>query len=303
MTDAKSIERVALIGFGEAGGILGAELAKAGIQVTMFDILLRSEPARGAMLDKARSAGVRACESLADAVREANLMISAVTCSAALEVAKESARALRAGQIHLDINSVSPDAKREMSECVERSGADFVEAAVMAPVPPQRLRVPMLLGGKRAAELAPRLAALGMNAKAVSERIGVASAIKMCRSVIVKGLEALVVESMFTARHYGAEDAVLASLAASYPGMGWTERLPDHVISRVAEHGERRAAEMREAGETVADAGIEPLMALAAAERQEWLVREMAERGIRYDHGKPFSWRELADALAKVGAA
>ncbi len=302
MATAKRIERIALIGFGEAGGILGGDLAKAGARVTMFDILLRSEPGRTAMLGKASGSNVRACESLADAVRDAEVMISAVTCSAALDVARESAAALRPGQIHLDINSLSPDAKREMSARVDQAGADFVEAAVMAPVPPQRLRVPMLLGGKRAAELAPRLQALGMDAKAVSERIGVASAIKMCRSVIVKGLEALVVESMFAARHYGAEDAVLASLAASYPAMGWNEKLPDYVVSRVAEHGKRRAAEMREVAETLSAAGIEPLMALATAARQDWLVREMAERGVKYDHSKPFSWRELADALAKVNA-
>lgn len=301
MTNVKPIERIALIGFGEAGGILGADLAKTGSQVTMYDILLRDKHARSAMLAKAKKAGVRACETFTEAVRDADIMISAVTCSAALDVAKESSAALRAGQIHLDINSLSPDAKREMSECVNQSGADFVEAAVMAPVPPQRLRVPMLLGGRRAAELAPRLQALGMDAKAVSERIGVASAIKMCRSVIIKGLEALVVESMFAARHYGAEDAVLASLAATYPSMGWNEKLPDYVISRVAEHGKRRAAEMREVGETLAAAGLEPLMALATAGRQDWLVREMAERGIPYDRNKPFSWRELVDALGKVG--
>ena len=297
---AQPIQRIALIGFGEAGGILGHDLAKAGAEVTIFDILLRAEPSRSALLAKAKAANVRACETLLDAVRNADVMISAVTCSAALDVAKESAAALRAGQIHLDINSVSPDAKREMAACVEHSGAAFVEAAVMAPVPPQRLRVPMLLGGKRAAELAPRLRALGMDAKAVSENIGVASAIKMCRSVIVKGLEALAVESMFAARHYGAEDAVLASLAASYPHMGWDAKLPDYLISRVAEHGKRRAAEMCEVGETLASAGIDPLMSLAAAERQDALVREMAERGIKFDATKPFSWRELADALAKV---
>jgi 3-hydroxyisobutyrate dehydrogenase-like beta-hydroxyacid dehydrogenase len=297
---AQPIQRIALIGFGEAGGILGGDLAKAGAEVTIFDILLRAEPSRSAMLAKAKAANVRPCETLLDAVRDADLMISAVTCSAALDVARESAAALRAGQIHLDINSVSPDAKREMAACVEHSGAAFVEAAVMAPVPPQRLRVPMLLGGKRAAELAPLLEALGMDAKAVSETIGVASAIKMCRSVIVKGLEALAVESMFAARHYGAEDAVLASLAASYPHMGWDAKLPDYLISRVAEHGKRRAAEMCEVGETLASAGIDPLMSLAAAGRQDSLVREMTERGIKYDTTKPFSWRELADALAKV---
>jgi 3-hydroxyisobutyrate dehydrogenase-like beta-hydroxyacid dehydrogenase len=298
----KPIERIAVIGFGEAGGILGADLAKSGVSVTMFDILLRAEPSRSALLAKAKSANVRACESLAEAVQDAEVMISAVTCSSAPDVARESSAALRPDQIYLDINSVSPDTKREMAKRVESAGANFVEAAVMAPVPPNRLRVPMLLGGPRAAELAPRLQALGMDAKAVSDRIGVASAIKMCRSVVIKGIEALAVEAMFAARHYGAEDAVLASLDATYPGMGWSGKLPDYLISRVAEHGKRRAAEMREAAETLTDAGLEPLTALGTAKRQDWLVDMMAEHGIKYRPGEPFSWRALADALAKVRA-
>jgi len=296
----KPIERIALIGFGEAGGILGADLAKAGVRVTMFDVLLRGEPSRAAMLAKAKSANVGACESLAEAAQDVDVMISSVTCSSAADVARESSAALRPDQIHLDINSVSPDSKREMAKRVESAGANFVEAAVMAPVPPSRLRVPMLLGGTRAAELAPRLQALGMDAKAVSDRIGVASAIKMCRSVVIKGIEALAVEAMFAARHYGAEEAVLASLDATYPGMGWNDKLPDYLISRVAEHGKRRAAEMREAAETLTDAGIEPLTALATSKRQDWLVEIMAEHGIKYRSSEPFSWRELADALAKV---
>jgi 3-hydroxyisobutyrate dehydrogenase-like beta-hydroxyacid dehydrogenase len=176
----------------------------------------------------------------------------------------------------------------------------FVEAAVMAPVSPQRLKVPMLLGGVRAATVAGRLQALGMNVRPVSERIGVASAIKMCRSVIIKGLEAIAVESMFTARRYGAEKEVLESLAATYPGMGWDGALPDYLISRVAEHGKRRAAEMREAAQAVADAGLEPLTALATARRQDWLAQVIAEFSLAVPKGETFAWRELADAIAEA---
>jgi 3-hydroxyisobutyrate dehydrogenase-like beta-hydroxyacid dehydrogenase len=141
-----------------------------------------------------------------------------------------------------------------------------------------------------------------MNVKPISERIGVASAIKMCRSIIIKGLEAITVESMFTARKYGAEKEVLESLAATYPGMGWDAALPDYLISRVAEHGKRRAAEMREAAQAVADAGLEPLTALATAQRQDWLVQTIAEHALAVPNGKAFSWRELADAIAKASS-
>ena len=296
--------RIALVGFGEAGGILACELAKRGIEVSTFDILLKSKSARPAMLAKAAASGVHAKETLRDAIRDAELVISAVTASSAPSVAKEAAALLAPGQFFLDINSVSPETKRKEARHFGKSKGDFVEAAVMAPVPPQRLKVPMLLGGKSAGILAPRLQATGMNATAVSDQIGVASAIKMCHSVMIKGLEALAIESLFAARRYGAEDAVLASLDATYPSMGWKEKLPDYLISRVAEHGRRRAAEMREAALAVADVGLSPLLTERTAKRHDWLVDEIAAQGLSFEAGEfgdAFSWRALADALKSTG--
>jgi 3-hydroxyisobutyrate dehydrogenase-like beta-hydroxyacid dehydrogenase len=290
--------KFAFIGFGEAGGILGQELARQGCRVQAYDLLLEAPATRHAMLAKLAAAGVDPASTLADAIDGATLVISAVTATAAGDVARDAAPLLRQGQVFLDINSVSPDAKRANAQRVEASGATYVEAAVMAPVPPQRLKTPMLLGGARAADLATALALLGMNATAVATGIGVASAIKMCRSVMIKGIESLTVECLRAARHYGAEDAVLASLAATFPSMGWTAQQPDYLVSRVAEHGRRRAAEMREVAATVAAAGIEPRMARATAESQDALVDAMATAGIVYDRSVAFSWRSLADRLA-----
>ncbi len=290
--------RIAVIGFGEAGGILGEDLARSGREVLAYDILLDAPARREAMLAKARSAGVRACGSAREAVARAELVISAVTASAAAEVAVAAAAFLQRGQLLLDINSVSPATKRASARAVEQCGADYVEAAVMAAVPPLRLAVPMLLGGARAAEAAEALRALGLDVTAISDRIGVASAVKMCRSIVIKGLEALAIESLFAARRFGAEREVLASLERTFPGMGWEGALPDALVSRVAEHGRRRAAEMREAALTLGDVRLDPLMAAAAAERQEWTVEAMQTRGIEYPHDRRFSWRELADALA-----
>ena len=296
-------QQVTLIGFGEAGGILGEDLASAGVSVAMYDILLDTEPSRSAMLAKARRANVQACENLSEAMRSAELVISAVTSTAALHVARQAAFLLRQGQVYLDLNSVSPETKRELGRVVELSGGAFVEAAVMAPFPPQRLRVPMLLGGPHAKPIADRLRSLGMDATPVSDRIGVASAVKMCRSIIIKGLEALAVEALFAARWHGAEKEVLTSLAATYPQMGWNDRLPDYLISRVAEHGRRRASEMREAAETLRSIGFEPITALATAARQEWLVQEMAGRHLTYQDSQPFSWQALADAIGRGSLA
>ncbi|HUK47574.1 MAG TPA: DUF1932 domain-containing protein [Terriglobales bacterium] len=294
-----SISRVAIIGFGEAGGIFAKDLAARGIDVSVFDILFNSTRQRQPMLKKAKACGVAAARNLKECVENAELVISAVTASSDLDVARDVGRILGKGQIFLDINSVSPETKRKAAGHFARIGARYVEAAVMSPVPQKRLQVPMLLGGPHACEAAESLRKIGMNATPVSDQFGVASAVKMCRSVVIKGLEALVVESLFGARKYGAEDKVLASLAATFPDMGWEGELPDYLISRVAEHGLRRATEMREVAQTLKHVGIVPMMALATAERQEQLVREMAKRKIVYDPDEPFSWRSLSDAAGR----
>ncbi len=292
------LRRIAMIGFGEAGSILGEELAAADREVVAYDILLDTPATRAPLLEKARRAGVQTADSLQAAVGDADLVIAAVTAASSAAVAQGAGKAMRAGQIFLDINSCSPATKRSNAEALQSGGADYVEAAVMAPVPPQRLKVPMLLGGRRATELAPVLRALGMNATFIADEIGVASAVKMCRSVVIKGLESLAVESMLAARRFGAEKEVLASLQGTFPQMGWQDELPDYLISRVAEHGRRRAAEMREVAHTLEDVGIEPTMARATAARQDALIDEMAAHGLSYPDGQSFSWRWLADALA-----
>jgi 3-hydroxyisobutyrate dehydrogenase-like beta-hydroxyacid dehydrogenase len=298
--DAARLEfrRIAVIGFGEAGTILGADLVKAGCDVATYDILFDTTESREVMRAKAERVRVRTADSLREAVSDAQLVISAVTASSSGEVAAGAAQYMRPGQIFLDINSCSPAKKQSSAKALEASGADYVEAAVMAPVPPQRLKVPMLLGGPRAAAVAPALARLGMNAQAIAAEIGIASAVKMCRSVVIKGIESLAVESMLAARQFGAEEQVLASLNQTYPGIGWDKDLPDYLISRVAEHGRRRAAEMREVARTLEDIGIVPTMATAIAERQDQLIDAMNANGIAYEHDTRFSWRALADALA-----
>jgi 3-hydroxyisobutyrate dehydrogenase-like beta-hydroxyacid dehydrogenase len=288
---------IALIGFGEAGAILGEELARRGCSVRAWDILLAEPSLRSRMRHRIELARVDAAASLEDALRGAKLIISAVTATAAADVAGASAPLLTTGQIYFDINSISPATKRANAAQIEAAGANYIDAAVMAPVPPQRLAVPMLLGGIHAAELSPALNALGFSTQAVSPEVGVASAIKMCRSVMIKGIEALTVECLLAARHYRAEQAVLQSLAATFPSMGWAGTQADYLVSRVAEHGRRRAAEMREVAATVQGAGLTPHMALATSARQDALVDDMQAAGIAYDPARAFSWRELADAL------
>ena len=292
------LKRITIIGFGELGRILGHDLADCGVAVSVYDSLLNQAQSRNRVMEEARKANVRLAENLGDAIADAELVISAVTASSALDVARAAANFLRSGQFYMDINSISPETKRKIAVVIGPTGAEFVEAAVMASIAPKRLKVPMLLGGSCAAELASRLRLLGMETTAVSDRIGVASAIKMCRSVMMKGIAALAIESLFAARRYGAEDAVIASFDKTYPNMGWSGSFPDGLIRRAVEHRRRRAAEMREVAETLKDAEIVPFMASSTAELESWLTRELEARNLAPDFSDSFSWRELADALA-----
>jgi 3-hydroxyisobutyrate dehydrogenase-like beta-hydroxyacid dehydrogenase len=292
------LSHIGFIGFGEVGGIFGQDLVSAGKTVTVFDPLLHDSKAQDRLRQKAKTAGVRVAENMRGALINAQLIFAATTASSALAVARDASTQLSQGQIYIDLNSVSPDTKRAISVEIGKSKADFVEAAVMAAVKTARLKTPILLGGGRAAALAEELTKIDMDTTAVSDKIGVASAIKMCRSIVMKGMAALVIESLFTARRYGAEDAVLASFEATYPSMGWSDKLPDSLAMRAVEHSRRRAAEMRESAETVQDAGLEPRMALAIADLQDWLTTAMDEAHYQFRPNQPFSWRQIADLIA-----
>jgi len=290
---------LALIGYGEVGRILAEDLRTGGHEVTAFDLQL-DRAAGEAMRVHARAHGTRLADSHAEAVRGAELVISAVTASQTVAAAQSCAGALPPGSFFLDFNSASPGAKIAAAGVVTGSGARYVEGAVMTAVPPHRIKVPLLLGGPDAAALLPRLRDLGFAARVASSRLGVASATKLCRSVVIKGLEAMLVESLTAARHHGVEDAVLASLGETFPGIDW-EKQATYFFQRVIEHGRRRGEEMREAAVTVQEAGLPAWSAAGTAERQTW-VAELADRGIFGQRGgaafaRSADWRIEADRL------
>lgn len=291
--------QVALIGYGEVGRILAEDLREAGVEVTAFDIKLHGE-AGEPLREHALLFGVALADSHADAVRDAGLVISAVTASQAVPVAQACARALPRQAFFLDFNSASPGAKIRAAEAVDGAGGRYVEGAVMTSVPPYRIRVPLLLGGPHAATIEPVLVGLGFAPRITSPALGVASATKMCRSVMIKGLEAMVIESFTTARRYGVEDAVIASLHETFPGIDW-EKQAAYFFQRVIEHGRRRSEEVREVAETVREAGLVPWIADGTAERQAWIA-DLADLGLFGDRGSPdfarsADWRTEADRL------
>ncbi|MEQ4530280.1 MAG: DUF1932 domain-containing protein [Mixta sp.] len=287
---------VAIIGFGEAGTIFASDLADKA-QVNVWDLKFVG-PERDAMLAKAEQAGVTPAASLAAAIADAQLIFSLVTADSALALAQEAAPHLTQRQTFLDFNSVAPETKRSAERAVTQRQGNYLDVAVMAPVPPARLRTPLLLGGKEAERVAAQLRLWGCHAQALSDRVGDVSAIKMCRSVMIKGLEALTTECLTAARRYGVEEAVLDSLHASFPSLGWHGELADYLISRVAQHGRRRSEEMREVVKTLQDVALSGTMSQAIAESQLALVEQMAQKQIDYQMLLPFSWQQTVDKLA-----
>ncbi|MEE4452140.1 NAD(P)-dependent oxidoreductase [Novosphingobium resinovorum] len=243
---------IALIGFGEAGSTF-AHAGQWASRASAFD----AAPARRAAIEEL---GVVPCESAAQALSGASLVLSLVTADQALAVARECAGLIAPETLFCDMNSVAPGTKREAARAFAEAGRRYVDVAVMAPVNPARMAVPLNISGPDAAEAEALLREAGFaRTRVVGDAIGRASAIKLVRSVMVKGLEALTAEMILAADAEGVTEDVLASLDASEKTAGWTERA-DYNLDRMLVHGRRRSAEMAEAAQMLRDLGIAPMM-------------------------------------------
>jgi 3-hydroxyisobutyrate dehydrogenase-like beta-hydroxyacid dehydrogenase len=253
-----SISKIALIGFGEAGMAFAGSW---GLKASAFDIKT-DDPASAAAkrADYARF-GIHGADTLAEALAGAELVISVVAADQALAVAAAAARLVGPGLLYCDFNSVSPQTKQEAARLIEAAGASYADIAVMAPVHPAGLAVPLLVSG---ADACAALAALGFSPRRIDGPVGRASTIKMLRSVMVKGIEALTAECFVAARKAEVADEVAASLDASWPGADWAAKA-DYNLGRMREHGLRRAAEMEEVAATLDGLGQGSEMARATA--------------------------------------
>jgi len=264
------MEKFALIGFGEAG----STFARAGgwkSRATVYDVKADDPADRAVMLAAYADAGVIGAGDLAGALSGAELVFSLVTADQALVVAQAAAAHLEPGAIYCDMNSVAPQTKQAAARAIEAAGGHYVDVAVMAPVNPGRMAVPLLLSGPRAPDALAMLTALGFtNARVVGDVVGRASTIKMLRSVMYKGVEALTAECLLACEKAGVTDEVLGSF-----GNDWSTGA-DYRLDRMMVHGLRRSVEMAEVVKTLEALGVEPLMTRGTVTRQ----REIGSRAI-----------------------
>lgn len=254
---------VVLIGFGEAGSTFAGAGDWRG-RGAAYDVDARRTAAMAAL-------DIMPSDTLADALIGSSLLLSLVTADQALAVAQDAAALLPPGAIFCDMNSVAPQTKQAAAHAIEAAGVHYVDVAVMAPVDPARLAVPLLLSGARAGEAKARLAALGFtNSRVVGDDVGRASSIKMIRSVMVKGIEALSAECVLAAAEADVLDEVLASLDASEKARPWALRA-DYNLDRMLVHGTRRAAEMEEVVKTLEGLGTGAAMTRGTVVRQHMI--------------------------------
>jgi 3-hydroxyisobutyrate dehydrogenase-like beta-hydroxyacid dehydrogenase len=261
---------IGFLGFGEAGFHLARGLRGAGAPpLVAFDIKAPHGTEDERIRTRAVETGTRLVETPRALAESARVILSVVTASSARDAATSLASGLTAEHLYVDLNSVSPATKQQIAAAIGAGAGRFVEGAIMAPVSGADHRAPILLNGPWASELATAFSPYGMRLEVMDGPTGAAAAVKMCRSIVIKGLEALLLECSLAAGEYGAADRVYHSLAETYPGMDW-RKMANYMIERVLEHGERRAREMEEVVHTLRAAGIEPLMAEATARVQNW---------------------------------
>lgn len=262
---------VAWIGFGEAAAAFAEGLRLP--RMAAFDCKTDAAATRPGKLAEYARSGASAAQSAQEAVADADTIFSLVTADQALAAAHGAAPHIRAGTFWFDMNSVTPGAKRAANHVIAASGGRYMDVAVMAPVLPMRAAVPLLVSGDSAEEAAAILSELGFaNVSTMPGGVGAASAVKMIRSVMVKGIEALSAECVLAAEAAGVREAVIASLDTSWPGADWGRRF-DYNLDRMMVHGVRRAAEMDEAITTLEALGIVATLTRGTADGQRAIGR------------------------------
>ena len=295
--------KIAFIGFGEAAQAMADGLSRepAITSLSAFDIRFADPAQASSLLDAAAARKVTGHATMREAVADADIIFSLVVGSAAVKVGEEAGQCLYPNQVFIDLNSIGPDAKKRVGDALAKGGkAAFVEGAVMARVPPQKHKTPILLAGPAAADAAAILNGAGMDIEAVGEKIGQACAVKMIRSIVVKGIEALLIESLTAAEIAGVRERIVDSISQTFPGFDWRQAAT-YYIGRTQQHGARRVTEMKEAAATLESLGLQPTLSTAIAATIGAAHAKFKQSGLVFDKDYPEMLAALAAGDVKTG--
>jgi len=284
----KSPVTIAILGFGEGGTAIGRGMAHESgwrtneNRLISIDIGLDRGRRGEAMRKRAESFGIEIMADYGSALSEADLVHSVVTCDRAGEAARAAAPLLKSGALFLDHNTVTRKMAEDNARVIEAAGADYIDVAVMGGFLAYGYKAPMTIAGRRAEEVGTWMRGIGYDVKVMPGAAGVASAVKILRSILMKGIEALGVEFLVAARRQGLLEEAL-DCVADVDKAPFRDFVAMLVRTHIA-HGKRRHEETVLVNEMLRESGIEPLMSLAT-ERSHF--RSIATGAVRPEEPVP----------------
>lgn len=290
--------RIGFIGFGEAAYNIAKGLKEDGIfHITAYDKFWNIEPQASIIGKRAREIDVSLASSLEEMIKESDYILSAVSANFALPLAREAKQYLEKGKCFVDMNAASPMTKEEVSEVILETGASFVDAAVMGPIPVYKHKVPISVCGNGAKGFLNVFSAYGMDLTYMGEKPGSASASKMFRSIFMKGFVAILLETIIASNKYQIEDDVLSSIQKTLQDGSFNEII-NNLLTRGVIHSERREHEMEEVITTLQSLGVDYTMSEGTKNKLRWCT----EAGFKeYFKGvAPADYHEILDAYVKL---
>ena len=256
---------IAFIGLGEAASsIISGWGNLRNNQIKAYDIKLHSVETKEEIVARAKELNIHIKFSLQELVKDSDLIFSTVTADQALKVARESCQFIKDGAYFFDLNSCAPSSKKSACKSIETNGGGYVDVAVMAPIYAKKNLVPLLISGDKAFQAHAILEKLPMDVKIIEGPVGRASSIKMVRSIMVKGLEALTAECALAAVEADVLDEVFNSLSAEHPHFDIIKH-SIYNFERSLSHGKRRAEELKEVSKMLEDLRLANHMSKATA--------------------------------------
>ena len=290
---------IGFIGYGEAAFNISLGLGQEGLSgIRATDAMMDHPVMRVQVRDRAGQAGVALVSSAAEVAQWADVLFAAVPSSFTLDVCREVKDCLRPGQLYIDVSASTPATKEAIWDLIGGTGVLFVDAAMLGSLPKDKHRVPITASGNGASKFREVMAPHGMEITLAGEKAGAASAIKLVRSIFMKGIASLMIEMLQAADAYGVSDEVVSSISKSMDGIPFTSHL-DRLVTGSALHCTRRAAELKGSIAMLSEAELSPEMTTAAKHRLEAL--EPYEFAKKYVEKKPGGWQEIIQAIRVNG--
>ncbi|MBU8598829.1 3-hydroxyisobutyrate dehydrogenase [Niallia circulans] len=283
--------KVGFLGFGEAAYELSNGLRKEGLKhIKAYDVMISHKTAGALIKKRAEEADVQLVASVRELITDMDVLFVAVPASKALEVSLNIRSELKGESfLYVDVSASNPSIKQEIEKKLEKVNIPFVDAAMLGPLPVYKHKVPISASGNGIQEFIDKMTPYHMNISAVGSKAGDASAIKLIRSIFMKGIVGLYLETLQASETYNVSQEVLSSLAETMDSHNFMDTL-NRLVTSSAIHAERRAYELQNSVDMLKEVGINSDLTKAAKEK---LVELSEMAAVHLQGEKPANWKDV----------